>query len=112
MVAARHPGPRLCLLSHFRADRLLGCGGDVMKKVPGFIACSIALTVVFYMLAYYQFPTDTLTPGIVLLFAAVAMVIVWAVGAGIKKLRERRAGGTGGGASGTGHHGGLAVLVL
>jgi hypothetical protein len=83
-----------------------------MKKVPGFIACSIALTVVFYMLAYYSDPSTPITPGMVLLFAAVAMVIVWAVGVGIKKLRERRAGGTGAGPSGTSSNVALAFLLL
>jgi hypothetical protein len=82
-----------------------------MKKAPGFIACSIALTVLFYMLAYYLLPPAP-TAGMVLLFAAVAMVIVWAVGAGIKKLRARKAGGAGAGPSGTGSHVVLAFLLL
>jgi hypothetical protein len=47
----------------------------------------------------------------VLLFAAIAMVIVWAVGVGIKKWRAGRAG-SGAGQSSTGGHAVLAFLLL
>lgn len=60
-----------------------------MKKAPGFIALSIGLTVVFYMLAYYLLPAPPPSAAMVLLFAAVAMLITWGVGAGIKKYRSR-----------------------
>jgi hypothetical protein len=82
-----------------------------MKKAPWFIACSIALTVLFYMLAYYLLPPPAPTAGMVLLFAAIAMVIVWAVGVGIKKWRAGRAG-SGAGQSSTGGHAVLAFLLL
>lgn len=65
------------------------CGVVSMKKTSGFIACSIALTVLFYMLAYYLLPPPPPSAAMVLLFAAVAMVITWAIGAGWKKFRAR-----------------------
>lgn len=63
-----------------------------MKKTPKFIAWSIVLTLLFYMLAYYLLPPPPPSAAMVLLFAAVAMLIIWAVDAGIKKFGARRGG--------------------
>lgn len=75
---------RLCAISLMLLSK-----GVVMKKTPAFIACSIALTLFFYMLAYYLLPPPPPNVPMVVLFAAVAMVITWAVGAALKKMRSR-----------------------
>lgn len=80
-----------------------------MKKTPAFLACSIALTLLFYMLAYYLLHFSPTAP-LVLLFAAVAMVITWAIGAAMKKFRSR--GADAANAGGNPPHIVVAFLVL
>ena len=63
-----------------------------MKFATGFIVGSIALTLVFYVAAYYlEVPVSA---PMVALFAAVAMLIVWAVGAAFRRAAARKTGAT------------------
>lgn len=48
-----------------------------MKKTGVFIACSVALTLVFYLLADYLLPPPPPSAPMMLLFAGIAMVLVW-----------------------------------
>jgi hypothetical protein len=48
-----------------------------MKKAPLFVASVVALTVVFYLGAYYFLPPPAPSVALVGLFAAVAMSVVW-----------------------------------
>ena len=63
-----------------------------MMKATGFIAGSIALTLVFYMAAYYlEVPVSA---PMMALFAAVAMLIVWAFITAFRKAAARKSGPT------------------
>ncbi|WP_158752384.1 hypothetical protein [Acidobacterium sp. S8] len=48
-----------------------------MKKTGVFIACSVALTLLFYLLADYLLPPPPPSAPMMLLFAGIAMVLVW-----------------------------------
>ncbi len=48
-----------------------------MKKTVIFLACSIGLTLVFYLLADYLLPPPPPSTEMMLLFGGIAMVLVW-----------------------------------
>jgi zinc transporter ZupT len=50
-----------------------------MKRSAVFLACSIALTLLFYLLADVFLPPPPPSAPVMLLFAGIAMVLVWVV---------------------------------
>jgi|HubBroStandDraft_2_1064218.scaffolds.fasta_scaffold132300_1 hypothetical protein len=50
-----------------------------MKRSAVFLACSIALTLLFYLLAYFFLSPPLPSTPMTLLFAGIAMVLVWVV---------------------------------
>lgn len=60
-----------------------------MKQPVWFLASSVGLTVILYVLAYYLLPPPPPSASMVLLFAAIAMVAVWMVSLCVRKLRAR-----------------------
>ena len=60
-----------------------------MKQPVWFIALSIGVTAVFYVLAYYLLPPPPPSGALVALFAGVALVLVWAGSAGVRRLRKK-----------------------
>ena len=50
-----------------------------MKRPTVFLACSIALTLLFYLLADFFLPPPPPSAPVMLLFAGIAMVLVWVV---------------------------------
>ncbi len=63
-----------------------------MKKATGFIAFAIALTLLFYLLAYYLLPAPPPSAAMVALFAAIALVITWIGQVTLGKFRSRNSG--------------------
>ncbi|HTZ89986.1 MAG TPA: hypothetical protein VMA71_06585 [Alloacidobacterium sp.] len=63
-----------------------------MKKTVAFLACSIALTLVFYLLADYLLPGPSPSATMVLLFAGIAMVLVWLVQCFVRVSRAKKGG--------------------
>lgn len=78
-----------------------------MKKTTGFVACAIALTVLFYLLAYYLLPPPPPSASMVALFAAVALAITWI---GQSALRKYQSKGQKSNTTGTGAVIGFVVL--
>jgi hypothetical protein len=76
---------RLTLLSE--AFCLLSILERAMKKTVVFLGCSVALTLVFYLLADYLLPPPPPSAPMMLLFAGIAMVLVWLVQCGIRSSR-------------------------
>ena len=62
-----------------------------MKTTGTFLACSVALTLVFYLLADYLLPGPPPSAAMVLLFAGFAMVLVWLARTAIQSIRNSRA---------------------
>jgi hypothetical protein len=62
-----------------------------MKTTVAFLACSVALTLVFYMLDVYLLPGPPPSAAMVVLFAGVAMVLVWLARSAIQGIRNSRA---------------------
>jgi uncharacterized membrane protein len=60
-----------------------------MKQSAVFLACSVALTLLFYLLAYFFLSPPQPTTAMTLLFAGIAMALVWVVQMGIHCLRSR-----------------------
>ncbi len=58
-----------------------------MKQSVWFIASSIGLTVLFYMLAYYLLPESPPSAALVFLLAAISMVTVWVASLCIRRFR-------------------------
>jgi FlaA1/EpsC-like NDP-sugar epimerase len=59
-----------------------------MKRSAVFLACSIALTLLFYLLAYFLLSPPQPTTAMTLLFAGIAMALVWVVQMCIHCLRS------------------------
>ena len=59
-----------------------------MKRSAVFLACSIALTLLFYLLASFFLPPPPPSAPVMLLFAGIAMVLVWVVQMCIHCLRS------------------------
>jgi hypothetical protein len=59
-----------------------------MKRSAVFLACSIALTLLFYLLAYFFLSPLPPSAPMTLLFAGIAMVLVWVVQMCIHCLRS------------------------
>lgn len=59
-----------------------------MKRSAVFLACSIALTLLFYLLADFFLPPPPPSAPVMLLFAGIAMVLVWVVQMCIHCLRS------------------------
>jgi hypothetical protein len=61
-----------------------------MKRSAVFLACSIALTLLFYLLAYFFLPPPPPSAALMLLFAGIAMVLVWVAQMSVHCLRSGR----------------------
>ncbi len=59
-----------------------------MKRSAVFLACSIALTLLFYLLAYFFLSPPPPSVPMTLLFAGIAMALVWVVQMCIHCLRS------------------------
>ena len=62
-------------------------GGERVKKTSGFVAYALALTVAFYLAAYYFLPPPAPSAAMVALFAAIAMAVVWVAEVVFRKKR-------------------------
>ena len=60
-----------------------------VKKTVIFLACSLALTLVFYEIADYLVPGSP-SEGMTLLLAILAMVLVWVVQCSIRVSRAKK----------------------
>ena len=66
------------------------CLGRTMKTTVVFLASSVALTLAFYMLADYLLPGPAPSTPMVVLFAGIAMVIVWLTRCVVHSIRQGR----------------------
>jgi hypothetical protein len=59
-----------------------------MKRSAVFLACSVALTLLFYLLAYFFLPPPPPSAAMMLLFAGIAMALVWVAQMCVQCLRS------------------------
>ncbi len=62
-----------------------------MKKSVFVLGSTVFLTFIFYLLAYYFLPPPPPSAAVMVLFAAIASVLVWTLQWGLRKVRSRKA---------------------